>query len=132
LNYLKAIIVYLVIVFILHVIPTSAGDGEGLGLSSRMIFFVRADYLLHFLIFIPLMVLVWLYLNQENITGTARVNHALLWLVGGICFAFLMEGLHLLLPYRTFNPVDFFLNAAGVIMGAVVFLWDPVKFAVLK
>ena len=130
LNYPRLIAAYLMLALVLHVIPTSGGDGAAL--SSRYILFVRADYLLHLLLFIPLMVLVWLHLNREQVTGTARFNHALLWLVAGTIFAAFLEGLHLLLPYRSFNPVDLGLNVAGVVVGASIFLWDPKRYARLK
>jgi len=78
------------------------------------------------------MILVWLYLNKENITGVTRLNHALLWLAAGIIFAALLEVIHLLLPHRSFNPVDLILNVSGVILGALIFLWDPKRYAKLE
>lgn len=129
-NYLRIITLYIIVVLILHLIPTSSGDG--VALNSRVIFFIRADYLLHLVLFIPLMVLVWLYLNKENITGVTRFNHGLLWLAAGIFFAVFVEGIHLLLPHRSFNPVDLILNVTGVLLGALVFLWDPKRYAKLE
>ena len=129
-NYLRIITLYIIVVLILNLIPTSGGDG--IALSSRNIFFIRADYLLHLLLFIPLMVLVWLYMNKENITGVTRFNHALLWLLAGIIFAALLEVIHLFLPHRSFNPVDLILNVSGVILGALIFLWDPKLYAKLE
>ena len=129
-NYLKLIALYVIVVLILHLIPTSTGNG--VALSSRVILFVRADYLLHLIMFVPLMILVWLYLNKENITGVTRFNHALLWLVAGIFFAVILEAIHFLLPHRSFNPVDLILNVSGVILGALIFLWEPKRYAKLE
>lgn len=115
---------------ILHLIPTSTGNG--VALNSRVILFVCADYLLHLVMFVPLMILVWLYLNKENITGVTRFNHALLWLVAGILFAAFLEAIHFLLPHRSFNPVDLILNVVGIMLGALIFLWDPKRYVKLK
>ena len=112
--------------------PTGGANNNGLALSSRQILFIRADYLLHLLLFVPLMILVWLYLNKERITGVTRFNHALLWFVAGVLFALLAEGMHYLLPYRSFNPVDLVLNVTGVVLGTFIFLWDPKRYARLK
>ena len=130
LSYPRLIGAYLLLVLVLHLIPTTGSDGTAL--SSRTIIFFRADYLLHLLIFIPFMVLVWLHLDREQVTGAARFNYALLWLVAGSIYAALLEGLHLLVPYRTFNPVDLVLNVAGVVTGSLIFLWDRKRFARLK
>lgn len=131
-NYLKLIITYLMLVFILHVIPTGSSEGGGLALSSRVILFIRADYLLHMLIFTPLMILVWLHLNKKNITGVSRFNHMMFWLVAGVLFAAFVEGIQYLLPHRSFNPVDLILNVSGVLLGAVIMLWNPKRYARIK
>jgi len=132
LNYLKLIAIYTAVIVILHIIPTGPPGGNGIGLSSTYFLFIRADYLLHMLLFIPLMILVWLYLNSERITGVARFNHALLWLVAGIVLASAVEGVQYFLPHRSFNPLDLIFNVAGVITGALVFLWEPKRYARLS
>ncbi len=131
-NYLKLLAFYLVLVFILHVIPTGPSEGGGLALSSRVVLFIRADYLLHLLIFVPLMVLVWLHLNKENITGRTRFNHTLYWLAAGVLFAAFVEGVQCLLAHRAYNPVDLILNVSGVLLGAVIMLWKPKRYAKIK
>ena len=131
-NYLNLIITYSIFIFILHVIPTGPSGGNGLGLSSTTFLFIRADYILHMLLFVPLMVLVRLYLDQQRIVGVTRFNHVLLWVLGGSIFAGLVEAIQYLLPYRSFNPVDMIFNVLGVLLGAVVFMWQPRRFARLK
>lgn len=131
-NYLNLIIIYSIFIFILHVIPTGPPGGNGLGLSSMTFLFIRADYLLHMLLFVPLMVLVRLYLDQQRIVGVTRFNHVLLWVLGGSFFAGLVEVIQYLLPYRSFNPVDVIFNVLGVLLGAIIFMWQPRKFARLK
>ena len=120
----------MMLVLLLHIIPTSTVNE--VDLSSRTFLFIRADFLVHLLLFIPLMVLVWLYLNRENITGIKRINTALLWLLGGVLFAAFVEGLQFFLPYRSFNLVDMVFNVSGVIVGSVIFLWEPKRYAKLK
>ena len=131
-NHLNLIITYSIFIFILHVIPTGPPGGNGLGLSSTTFLFIRADYILHMLLFVPLMVLVRLYLDQQRIVGVTRFNHVLLWVLGGSIFAGLVEAIQYLLPYRSFNPVDMIFNVLGVLLGAVVFMWQPRRFARLK
>ena len=119
-------------VLLLHNVPSSMSDGNSLALSSRQIIYMRADYLLHLLIFMSLMILVWLYLNKENITGSTRLNYALLWFAAVTLFAAFAEGIHYFLPYRSFNPVDLLLNVTGVILGSFIFLWQPRRYSQLK
>ena len=132
-HYLKLIVLYAVVIVILHLIPTSPPGGNGVGLSSQTILFIRADYLLHMLIFVPWMILVWLYLNKNKITGITRFNQALLWFWGGLLLAALAEGLHYIIPHRSFNHLDLLFNMVGVILGAIIFLWAPKpQYAILK
>ncbi len=79
------------------------------------------------LLFIPLMVPVRLYLDQQRITGLTRFYYVLLWVYGGSVFAALVEVIQYLLPYRSFNPLDVLYNVLGVLLGAVVFMW-PKRF----
>jgi len=43
------------------------------------------------------------------------------WLLYGLLFAFGTETLHYLLPWRSFNINDLIANAAGVILGFIIF-----------
>ena len=75
---------------------------------------LRLDYLLHALVFIPLVPL-W---------RLALPGHPW-WLViiSGLLFAACCEGIHFLLPYRSYNINDLLGNMVGVILGAMAARW---------
>lgn len=80
-------------------------------LNNITVISLRLDYLLHALMFFPLMVLWCL----------GFPNHPL-WLIlaCGILIGAGMEGLQYLLPYRAYNVNDMLGNAAGALMGWVM------------
>jgi len=83
---------------------------------------LRADYLLHMAIFLPWMILIWLYLNKRNVTGSVRFKKALLWLTAGVVLAVFAEGIQFYLPHRSFNIMDVLANVTGVVLGSAVFV----------
>jgi glycopeptide antibiotics resistance protein len=73
----------------------------------------RLDYIAHILAFMPWM--VWGHVMKFKKTK---------WLVFGILFAIIMEGLHYFVPYRVFNIVDLLSNIVGVVLGfGLLNLW---------
>jgi len=100
------------------------GSGTGVALNELEIGSVRADYLLHTVVFLPWMILVWLYLNAKNISGRQRFNHAIRWFYAGLFLAVFSEGIQYWLPYRAFNPLDLIFNVSGVVVGTVIFVWS--------
>ena len=122
-NYRKLIVIYVVIVFILQVVPTGLPGGGGLNLSGREFFLLRLDRLLHLLLFLPWMILIWLYLRQKGVRGNRRTQEALGWLLAGLILAAAAEGLQYWVPYRTLNPLDLAGNLTGVLLGALAFAW---------
>lgn len=68
----------------------------------------RFDYFFHILAF--LLWAFWGYFLNFN---------SIKWLCIGIIFAFLMEGLHYFIPYRTYNIIDFFSSFLGILLGFV-------------
>ncbi len=106
---------YIILVIILHLIPTPGG----LEISSAEVGFIRMDYLLHVLVFLP-----WMFFSltfRHNQTARKWSLHdPSVWFGLGILAATATEGIHYWLPYRSFNPVDMLANAAGVVIGAVV------------
>ena len=127
-NYLKLLVIYAIGLFILHIIPTSlavfGSEGSALALNRVEIFSLRSDHLVHALVFLPWMILVWLYLNKEKVTGIKRFKMALVGLLAGLLLAGIAEGVQYWIPYRTFNPVDVIANMTGVLLGSVVFSWS--------
>jgi len=118
-SYKKIIFIYAIIVFILHVIPT----GSPVAPNQLYIEDVSADNLKHMMIFIPWMILVWLYLNKQRLTGNVRFKKAILWLSTGLLLAVISEGIQLYLPHRSFSVMDILSNLSGVVLGAVVFIF---------
>jgi len=127
LNYLKLIAIYAAVVLVLHVIPTSLAPGSGFAPSRVYFLNLRADHLLHMLLFVPWMVLVRLHLYSERVAGAARNKAALLWLALGLALAAGAEGLQYWVPYRSFNPLDLAGNLTGVLLGALAFAWPGRK-----
>jgi len=118
LNIKYLILLYAIIVLALHIIPT----GSPVAPDRLYIGELRADYLLHTAIFLPYMVLVWLNLNKQKVSGRVRLQKALLWFTAGVILAVCAEGLQYYLPHRSFNIMDVFANVAGVVLGAAVFV----------
>lgn len=119
-KYSKIMVLYILIIIISHVVPT------GVNLSGLRILFIRLDYLVHVLAFLPWMTLMWLYLqNIELSSYKSRKKYIVLWLLTGIILAVSVEALQLFIPQRLFNPVDLLLNVAGVVLGAIIFVWKP-------
>jgi len=65
------------------------------------------------------MILVMLYVNKKNLTGSARSKTILLLFIAGVLFAVISEGIQLYLPYRSFNIMDVIFNVSGVVLGAI-------------
>lgn len=120
-KYPKIMVIYILVIFILHIIPAGVDD-----LSGFKILCIRLDYIIHVLVFLPWMSLMWFYLKQIETAGhSSRAKYILLWLLTGIIFAISVETIQLFIPQRSFNPVDIFFNVAGVVIGAVIYFWKP-------
>ena len=107
---------------VLHVFPVGF---IGNTLRDTQIWFVSADTLSHTIIFLPWMVIGWIYLNRSRIHGKKRVQYALRLFYAGVVLALFAEGIQYFLPYRSFSPVDALFSVAGVVLGGVVFLAKP-------
>ena len=108
---LKLLYTYIIVTLVLVVIPTK---GSEITIDDiHVLDVMRLDYLLHVLLFIPLVPL-----SRMSWPGRPW------WLIitAGLLFAACSEFLHLLLPYRGYNINDLFANMAGVIVGAVLLL----------
>lgn len=99
---------YLIAVFLMVAIPLG---GFATTLNNTTVIGFRLDYLLHALMFLPLMML-W----------RLGFPHHPFWLilVGGILIAAGMEALQYLLPYRAYNVNDMLGNGTGALMGGVL------------
>ena len=100
-----------VFIFILTSIPglpqpdKASGDIPGL----------RFDYLFHYLAFLILGCLLVFWQTNKDIR--LPIKKYILVVLSGVLFAFLDEWLQVLIPGRSFNAVDFYLNAVGFLSG---------------
>ncbi len=106
--------VYLVVVLVVTIIPTGS---SGKSLNNITVLSLRADYLIHALIFLPLVPL-W---------KVTFPRHRLWWvMLIGFVIAALAEISHYYLPYRAYNVNDLLFNMLGVLLGGLaVFLMIP-------
>ena len=119
---IRIIISYVLLILALHIVPTGF---SGIALNELEVVIFRADYLLHTAVFLPWMILIWLYLNEKNIVGSTRLKYAILWLCTGVFLAVFAEGIQYWIPYRGFNVMDIVYNVLGVFLGCVIFLYKP-------
>lgn len=102
----KLLYFYLFITVVLLIVPNR---GSEVSMDDiHILSLLRLDYLVHILLFIPLVPL-W---------RTGFPGHS--WLIvipGALLFAAFSEFLHLTLPYRGYNINDLIANMAGVILG---------------
>ena len=90
---------YLLTVVLLMVLPLNSGSE----FNNIFIFHLRADYLLHAVLFLP-----WAFLRYR--TEQTLVS----WFFWGILLASASEGIQYLLPYRAFNINDVLANFIGI------------------
>ena len=105
---------YLLILVLGFILPINNGEA----LNNNFIVEVRADYLLHALVLLPLPVFLALSFRDRT----------LLWvrvILSGLLMVIFCEGVQMLIPYRTFNINDLFANGIGVLIGLVpaFFIW---------
>jgi glycopeptide antibiotics resistance protein len=100
---------WLIILVGFNVIPL--GNAANSTLSGNKAFSFRLDYLLH-TIMILIFGWIWLFVKTRQASFFAqreRLNFALIVLSAGIG----LELLQLLVPWRSFNPVDMYYNLFG-------------------
>jgi VanZ family protein len=98
--------VYVLFLFLMAIVPIGTE-----GLNNISILDLRADYILHAVLYLP-----WVFL-------CVKAGKALpIWIFWGILFAAGMEGLQYWHPYRAFNINDLVANVFGVAVGASILL----------
>lgn len=77
----------------------------------------RLDYILHFLVYFSLAILYLLWKADKYF----KVKPVLLvyFFIGGLILSGLSEYAQTFIPGRTFNPVDFYSNVSGIIVGVI-------------
>ena len=88
--------------------------------NDNSIFFIRPDYLLHFLAYLILIVFYGLW-RSKNILSLPR-NILWIGLAAGLSMAFLTEIIQLSIPGRSFNPYDILANSLGILFGVTLII----------
>ena len=101
----NTLISYLIVLILLVAAPL---NGFNTALNNTTVIYLRPDYLMHALLFLPL-ALLW----QLSFPG----HRLWLVLIIGLFLAASLEGLQYLLPYRAWNVNDLMSNGVGVALG---------------
>lgn len=117
----KTLIIYSLLIILLAVLPINKGESF---LNNNYILHFRLDYLAHFAIFIPWMVISRIFCCR---TGRRTALKILPWIGIGLALAILTEGVQYLLPYRAFNINDLAANILGVALGSLAFAFGKNK-----
>ncbi|MBU8892374.1 MAG: VanZ family protein [Bacteroidales bacterium] len=77
----------------------------------------RLDYILHFLVYFSLAILyvLWKADNYFRI----KPKYLIYFVTGALILSGISEYAQIYIPGRTFNPVDFFSNVAGITAGII-------------
>lgn len=117
---------YSIFLILISVLPINS---SGSSINHTFVVSIRLDYLLHCAIFIP-----WVFLIQKitRLSFGRFPKKTFVLLVAGVLFAFTMEAIQYILPYRAFNINDLLANGLGILLGSVVFLnvnqfFSPIK-----
>lgn len=78
---------------------------------------LRLDYFLHFLVYLGLSIL-YLFWKADRLFHI-RKKYLVYFLITALILSGLSEYAQTFIPGRTFNPVDFYANAAGILVGIV-------------
>ncbi len=100
---------YLLMLLVGALVPLGMGS-ELLGNNYTL--HIRADYLLHSLLYIPLPLLLIL-------SRSGKIGGWLAVILVSLAVVILFETVQMLVPYRAFNINDLFANGVGAIIGLI-------------
>ena len=104
--------IWLFLILIMSILP--GGPEMKTELNDKSI---RLDYLLHFIAYFSLAIFYLLWKANKFFNLKPRLLYS--FLIGGFILAAGSEAIQSLIPGRTFNPYDFYANAAGIIAGVI-------------
>jgi VanZ family protein len=113
----KITIIYTVVIFLLAVIPINGANSI---LNNQYLLDIRLDYIVHFAIFIPWMMLIWLF---KGLSFTSTPLKVFGWILAGIALGVSSEFIQYFLPYRAYNINDLLANVMGVVLGGMFFFF---------
>ena len=110
--------IYLVILLLGSVLSFNSGSSS---LNDNYTMYIRWDYLLHVLVYIPLPVLLGLW----------QINRIPFWIriiLFSLLITVMFEALQLVIPYRAFNINDLMANGVGATIGfMLILIWKGVS-----
>jgi VanZ family protein len=106
---------YILFLVLLSVLPINSASSSSL--NHIFVVSIRLDYLLHCLVYLPLVSFAWM---DKEIDIFKTPVKAVAWIVILLIFAAVTEGLQYFLPYRAFNINDLLANSLGVVIGFVI------------
>lgn len=78
----------------------------------------RLDYILHFLVYFSLAILYLLW--KANRFLKVQIRSSIYFLLIALVLSGIGEYVQSYIPGRTFNPLDYYSNAAGIILGVLL------------
>ena len=105
------LVFWVCILIILNVIPNYTPPSLKLEEYSAL----RTDYVLHFLSFLILPVFYFLSGRKTLFDLILKTSWSLI--IAGIFFAAFVEGIQIIVPGRSFNPLDMLFNVSGLLAG---------------
>ncbi len=79
---------------------------------------LRLDYIIHFTVYFTLSILFLLWKADKYLKIKSRL--LFYFLVGALIFAGLSEFIQTFIPGRSFNPMDFYFNVTGIVLGILI------------
>ncbi len=109
-HYFILAFLWFILILFLSLIPNSTPDK-----IQFVNFEMRLDYLLHFLIYLPLgfALMKWSMPKRNN----SKYFYAIILF---LTYSILPELVQYFIPYRTFNPYDLLFNISGMIVGCLI------------
>ena len=115
--------IYLLILFLGAVLPLNFASSI---LGNNYTLEIRWDYLVHVLVYMPLPVVLYLFLKNKYLGKKQQeVNKNHLWVLMillSVLITALFELVQMIIPYRAFNLNDLLANGVGAILGLMVIL----------
>ncbi|OFX80355.1 MAG: hypothetical protein A2X17_00375 [Bacteroidetes bacterium GWF2_41_61] len=119
-NFIKYTFRSLFLIYIFTIIFASLYSFKNTSVDlSGFIFGIRADRLIHFIMFLPFPFFAWLAFGTGIKRHTIRFSMSVLAL-SGLLISTLTETLQTLNPNRDFDYVDLIANYSAIIMGTIL------------
>lgn len=107
---------WLIILILINVIPIGNDANQSLNLNK--LFEIRLDYFIH-AVMILCFAWIWVHSRITGVTWFTRYE-GLKYSVLVLCAGVGLELLQLLVPWRSFNPVDMIYNVMGAILVVIL------------